>query len=156
MTGSQPAAGLLLVQVEKLTLDANHVADPAVTSERVTHPGSASQSSARPGSALTVWKPSAVALWMPPGTKPTKARHNLRLLMALPVFLLIPAPVFCFSARVIGFRLALTLQHTKSLTSPQWLTSSFGHLCYTFILSCPHDPRPARVCLVAVDHHQTR
>ena len=58
-------------QVERLTLEATHVGDPAVAAA----PGGGG--GAPPDASLTAspaaWKPSAVALWMPPATKPTKA-----------------------------------------------------------------------------------
>lgn len=73
------------IKVERLTLEGNHVGDPSLP---VPHPaGGGGPSGGAPGggpnksqlggsfgNGAAAWKPSAVALWMPPGTKPTKVR----------------------------------------------------------------------------------
>lgn len=63
------------MQVERLTLEATYVGDPSLPA---SSPLARSQSSSGGGGAgragASTWKPSAVALWMPPGTKPTKVQ----------------------------------------------------------------------------------
>ncbi len=66
------------VQVERLTLEATYAGDPSMPASPLarTISSGSSASFGRGGAGASPWKPSAVALWMPPGTKPTKVRKG--------------------------------------------------------------------------------
>lgn len=67
------------VQVERLTLEATYAGDPSLPASPLarTISSGSSASFGRGGAGASPWKPSAVALWMPPGTKPTKVRKDV-------------------------------------------------------------------------------